>query len=126
MQSSMRFACRLMLRHPLLTAAAILTVAFGVGANTAILSVLETVLLNPSGMRHTGRVMVARVDKLHMRHSTDSGVEFREIQSMTDAFSAVAATEGRTWSYEPGGQTTRLLGQAVTLDFSAFSAKIPR
>lgn len=115
----LRFALRLMLRHPLLTGAAVLTVAFGVGANTAILSVLETVLLNPLGMRHTDRVMVARVriDKLQMRHSTDSGVEFREIQSMTDTFSAVAAMESHAWNYSRGGEATRLLGQAVTPDF---------
>jgi hypothetical protein len=115
----LRFACRLMLRYPLLTGAAVLTVAFGVGANTAILSVLETVLLNPLGMRHTGRVMVARVhiDKIKMRHAPDSGVEFREIQSMQDAFSAAAAIELRAWTYQQGGQATRLLGQAVTPDF---------
>jgi predicted permease len=115
----LRFACRLMLRHPLLTGAALLTVAFGVGANTAILSVLETVLLNPLGMRQTDRVMVARVriDKLQMRHSTDSAVEFREIQSMQDAFSVAAAMESRAWNYQQGGQATRLLGRAVTPDF---------
>ncbi len=114
----LRFACRLMLRHPLLTAAAALTVAFGVGANTAILSVLETVLLNPLGMRHTDGVMVARVriDKIHMRHASDSGVEFREIQSMQDAFSA-AAMENRAWNYRSGSEATRLLGRAVTPDF---------
>ena len=74
-----RFALRLMLRHPLLTAAAMLTVAFGVGANTAILSILETVLLNPLGMRHTGRVMVARVhiNKLHMTNTADSAPDYR-------------------------------------------------
>ena len=69
-----RFALRLMLRHPLLTGAAVLTVAFGVGANTAILSILETVLLNPLGMPHTDRVMAARVhvDRLHMKNSSAS------------------------------------------------------
>src|SRR5271169_2659250 len=83
-----KFAWRLLLRYPLLTVAAVLTVAFGIGANTAVLSVLETVLLNPLGMPHTDNVMVARVriDKLQMLHSTDSGVEFREIQSMADTF----------------------------------------
>ena len=115
----LRFAGRLMLRQPLLTCAAVLTVAFGVGANTAVLSVLETVLLTPLGMRHTDDVMVARVhiDKLQMRHSTDSGVEFREIQSMTDTFSAAAAMENHAWNYRHGGQATRMLGQAVTPDF---------
>ena len=115
----LKFALRLMLRQPLLTGAAVLTVGFGVGANTALFSVLETVLLNPLGMGHTGDVMVARVhiDKLHVRHATDSGVEFRELHSMKDAFSAVAAMESRSWTYETGGQATRLLGRAVTPEF---------
>jgi predicted permease len=114
-----KLALRLMRRHPLLTGAAVLTVAFGVGANTAILSVLETVLLNPLGMRHTESVLVARVhiEKLQMRHSQDSGVEFREIQALHDTFSTVAAMEGRAWTYQAGGEAIRLLGQAVTPEF---------
>jgi hypothetical protein len=119
MWKDIKFAMRLMRRHPLLTGAAVLTIAFGVGANTAILSVLETVLLNPLGMRQTERVMVAQVhmEKLQMRHARNSGVEFREIHAMDDTFSAVAAIEGRWWTYLAGGQAIRLLGQAVTPDF---------
>lgn len=115
----LKFAWQLMRRYPLLTGAAVLTVAFGVGANTAILSVLETVLLNPLGMRHTERVVVARVhiEKLNMRHADDSGVEFREIQSMGDTFAYAAAAEGRAWTYQQDGQATRLVGRAVTPDF---------
>jgi hypothetical protein len=117
--TDVKFAWRLMLRYPLLTGAAVLTVAFGVGANTTILSVLETLLLNPLGMQHTEKVMVARVhiEKLHMLHSTVSGVEFREIQSMQDTFTAAAAVESRAWTYQEGGQATRLIGRAVTPDF---------
>jgi predicted permease len=118
-RTDLKFASRLMLRYPLLTVAAVLTVAFGVGANTTILSVLETVLLNPLGMRHTERVMVGRVhiEKLRMKHSTVSAVEFREIQSMQDTFTAAAAIEGRAWTYQTDGQATRLIGRAVTPDF---------
>jgi len=113
------FALRLMRRQPLVTAAAVLTVAFGVGANTAVLSMLETVMLNPLGMAHTKDVMVARVhiEKIKMWHAPDSAVEFTEIHAMRDAFSAVAAEEGRAWTYDTGGQATRLLGRAVTTEF---------
>jgi putative ABC transport system permease protein len=113
------FAVRVMWRQPLATAAAVLTVAFGVGANTAVLSVLQTMLLNPLGMPHTADIMVARVhiDKLRMRQAPDSGVEFAEIHDMRDAFSAVAAVEGRAWTYQTGGQVTRLVGRAVTPEF---------
>ncbi|MBI4873906.1 MAG: ABC transporter permease [Acidobacteria bacterium] len=113
------FAWRLALRQPLVTVAAVLTLAFGVGANTAIMSVLETVLLNPLGLRQADQVVTARVrmDKIRMRHAETSGVEFREIGSMTDAFSAVAAFEGRYWTAQVGGEAARLRGPAVTLDF---------
>jgi putative ABC transport system permease protein len=113
------FALRLMWRQPLVTAAAVLTVAFGVGANTAVLSILETVMLNPLGMAHTRDVMVARVhiDKLRMRHAADSGVEFAEIHAMQDAFTSAAAMEGRAWTYQAGDQVTRLVGRAVTPEF---------
>ena len=115
----LKFAFRLMARQPLLTGAAVLTIAFGVGANTAIFSVLRTVVLNPLGMRGTADILVARVhiDKLRMRNAPDSGVEFRELHAMQDTFSAVAATEGRAWSYENGGEAVRLLGRAVTPEF---------
>jgi len=115
----LRFACRLIRRHPLLTAAAALTVAFGVGANTAIVSVLNTVLLNPLGLRDSTRVMAARVsvDKLNLHHVETSAVEFREIQEMTDTFGPVAAMEGRWWTALIGGEATRLTGRAVTLEF---------
>ena len=116
-----RFALRLMLRHPLLTGAAVLTVAFGVGANTAILSILETVLLNPLGMRHTERIMAARVhvDRLHMKNAPNSATDFRDVQTMTDVFSLVSAAEGRVWTYDNGGEAVRMLGRAVTPEFFA-------
>jgi putative ABC transport system permease protein len=123
----LKFAARLMLRYPLLTGAAVLTVAFGVGANATILSVLETVLLNPLAMPHTDSVTVARVtlEKLNgMRHAAASGVEFRELQSMTDVFTAVAAIEDRSWTYEQDGNANRLLGEAVTPEFfEVFAAR---
>src|SRR4029077_16000570 len=85
----LRFACRLLRRQPLFAAAAIVTVAFGVGANTAVVSALETALLNPLGLRQSDRVMAIRAQfvSLHLFHAETSGVEFREMQSLTEVFS---------------------------------------
>jgi hypothetical protein len=70
----LRFAGRIAWRRPLFTVTAILIAAFGVGANTAIDSVLETVLFNPLGIRDAGKVMVASVhiDEINMHHSSTS------------------------------------------------------
>ncbi len=114
-----RFAVRMMARQPLLTATAVLTIGLGVGANTAVVSVLETVLLNPLGLRDTAPVMVAtdRVEKLQLVGVPCSGVEYRELSGMTDTFSAVAAVEQRAWTAGVNGAPSRLLGRAVTPEF---------
>lgn len=121
------FACRLAVRRPLLTLTSALTLALGVGANTTIVSAIRTVLLNPLGMRDTEPVMVARVrlDKLNMPDAAASGVEYREVREMTDVFGPVAAAEGRTWTSQLGGESHRLLGQAVTNEYFAVFAEVP-
>ena len=123
----LRFACRLLRRQPLFAAAAIVTVALGVGANTAVVSVLETVLLNPLGLRQADRVMAVRTQfvKLHLFHAETSGVEFREMQSLTEVFSAVAAMEGRAWTWLVNDEASRLVGQAVTPDFFRVFGEYP-
>ena len=108
-------------------AAAIVTVALGVGANTAVVSVLETVLLNPLGLRQADRVMAVRTQfvTLHLFHAETSGVEFREMQSLTEVFSAVAAMEGRAWTWLSDDEASRLVAQAVTPDFFQCSGEYP-
>jgi len=113
------FAWRLLLRQPLFAASAIATVSLGIGANTAVVSVLETALLNPLGLRHADRVMAVRNQfvKLNLFQAETSGVEFREMRSLTEAFSAVGAMEGRAWTWLFNDEASRLVGQAVTPDF---------
>jgi len=114
-----RFALRLLRHQPLVTVAAIVTVGLAVGANTAIVSVLRTALLDPLGIRDAGNIMVAsvRLEKLQMTGAETSAVEYRELQEMTDTFSAVAASEPREWTAELGGQPSRMLGRGVTPDY---------
>ncbi len=114
----LRFSWRVARRQPWTVAAAIASIAIGVGANTAVTSVVDTVLLNPLGIRNSDRMVAATVHitKLQMTGVESSGAEFRDLQASSDVFSQVAATENRDWTLG-GAQPSRLRGVAVTSEF---------
>ena len=64
-----RHAVRALLKTPAYTVVALVTLALGIGANTAIFSVVNQVLLNPAGISNPGRIVALRVnyDKLRYR-----------------------------------------------------------
>jgi len=114
----LRFSWRLARRQPWTVAAAIASIAIGVGANTAVTSVVDAVLLNPLGIKNSDRIVAATVHltKLQMSGSVTSGAEFRDLQLSSGAFSAVAATEHRDWTLG-GTEPARVQGVAVTPEF---------
>src|SRR3982751_102638 len=57
MLADLRYALRLIRKSPVASAIAILTIAIGVGANTAIFSIIRAVLLQPLSYAHADRLV---------------------------------------------------------------------
>ena len=111
-----RFALRQFARHPVFTAAAVLTMALGIGANSAIFSVAYTVLLKPLPYAHSDRL-------LNLRERNGSGSMFVTFgnygvwrREATD-FQALAGIWYGAFTLNGAGNPQRVAAYRVTADY---------
>ncbi len=76
--NDLKFAFRQLLKYRGFTAVAVLTLALGIGANTAVFSVASTVLLRPLGFEGEGRLVWIRLANTRSGANEDR-VSWREI-----------------------------------------------
>jgi predicted permease len=85
----LRYGARALLRTPGFTLLAVLTLALGIGANTAIFSVVNAVLLNPLAYRDPGRL----VTLLHNGSDPVAPANYLDWRDQSGSFEAMAAAE---------------------------------
>ncbi len=124
----LRYAFRQLNRSPGFAITAVLTLAFGIGANVAVFSVMNAVLLNPSGMPNPDRMLALRVHystPAELANISMSAPDFGDGASAAQLFSSTAAMQVNNLSYLPEGRSPeRLLNAAVSWQFfDAFLAK---
>ena len=89
-----RFALRMFQRAPGFAAAAVLTLAVGIGANTSIFSVANALLLRPLPYRQPGRLVLIdarRKNDPHLNQGPLSVPRFEQVEQRNRSFGAVAA-----------------------------------
>jgi putative ABC transport system permease protein len=115
-----RYGWRMLARNPGFTAIAVLTLAIGIGASTAIFSVVDTVLLRPLPYQQPDRLVV--VSEILPRMSNDeigvSAGEYQDYRDRNRSFSQVAAYESDGFNLTGVGQPLRV--NAASLSASAF------
>ena len=110
-----RYALRMLLKKPGFTAIALITLALGIGANTAIFSVINTVLLKTLPYKDGGERLVAVWDRLKQVDQVElSPNDITDFRERSHSFAQMAASERANLNLTGDGEPVRLEGQAVT------------
>ncbi len=119
----LRYAARTLRKQPGFTAAAVLTLALGIGSNAAIFSVINAVLLRPLPFPSSEQLVSVLTRYLpssgyDFRYFTLSGPEFADVSSRVDAFAGIAAYDFRSRNLTYGNrESERVLTMHVTAGF---------
>src|SRR5579872_5709004 len=126
--ADLRYAVRVLLRSPGFALIAIATMALGVGATTAIYSVIDATLLHPLPYpRPTELVHVE--DDLTGTGAKDVGIstpEWRDLESSGIFHSVALASHGASTNLTGGAQPERLSFKAVTPNYFAVLGVSPQ
>ena len=114
-----RFGLRMLRKSPGFTAVAVLTLALGIGANTAIFTVINAVLLRPLPFGEPDR-LVRIWESNPPRGWPQFGVShpnYLDWAAQVRTFDALAATAGAAFTLTEGGNAERVVALAVTHTF---------
>jgi putative ABC transport system permease protein len=111
----LRFALRLLWRHRAFTVVAACTLALGIGANTAVFSLVNAVLLRPLPYHQADRLAVIWEHRLDSERPTNvvSPANFLRWQERSRTFSRMAAIAESSATLTGAGEPEELSGQSV-------------
>jgi len=121
-----QYAVRSLRRQPLFTLAAVLTLALGIGANTAIFSVLYQVLLRPLPYRDPGRLVFVWNSGKEGGRTDVSIPDYLDRRSEAPAIEDATLFTTRRSTLSSSGQPEQILTLAVTPSFFTTLGRAPR
>lgn len=114
----LRYAGRMLRRNPAFAAAVVLTLALGIGANTAIFSVYDAVLLKPLPYSDPERIVTLWEQRLGRHPGTVAPANFIDWRTQATSFSEMAALNPfNNFNLTGGAEPARLLGASVSANF---------
>ncbi|MDA2939288.1 ABC transporter permease, partial [Acidobacteria bacterium AH-259-A15] len=114
----LRYAIRTLGKSPGFTAAVVLTLALGIGANTAIFSVVNAVLLRPLPFQDPDQLVFVYETTRDGSYGGLSYPNLRDWQEQNSLFAAISAWPGQSVNLTGTGEPERVRGRFVSASFS--------
>src|SRR5262249_45539147 len=115
----LRYGARMLAKKPAFTLVAILTLAIGVGANTAIFTVINAALLRPLPYEDAERLVV--VDTTMRREAvgvrSSSYLDFVDWRDQNTVFERIAAYSSPSFTLTGGAEPERVDGELASADY---------
>jgi predicted permease len=119
-----RYALRMLRNNPGFTAVAVLTLALGIGANTAIFQLLDSIRLTALPLKNPAQLAEVRIIQPHGRtgnftssHPMLTNPQWEQIRAQQQGFSGTFAWSQDRFNIAPSGETHRVDGLYVSGDF---------
>src|SRR4051794_216558 len=116
--SDLRFAFRTFARAPVFTVVAVISLAFGIGANTAIFTLLDQVLLRALPVKSPEQLVLLSWQGSH--YGANWGMNsisypmYRDLRDQNQVFSGMICRFASALSMSVAGQTERVSGELVS------------
>lgn len=112
-----RFALRTLRQRPGFTAVAVITLALGIGANTAIFSVVNPILFQPLPYPDANRIMMIWEMRKDGGHNNPSFAMYRKLAERARSFELLAVMQHWQPAMTSAAEPERLNGQFVSADY---------
>jgi predicted permease len=126
MIQDIRFGMRMLLKHKGFTAVAVLTLALGIGANTAIFSVVYHVLLKPLPYQDPEQLVWVWGEQAARKQAPHTPADFLDYQRRNQSFAQMTAFRNISFALGNAGQPERVDGRIVSANYFALLGVAPR
>ncbi len=117
--NDLRYGLRVLARKPGFTAVVVLTLALGIGANTAMFSVVDKVLLNSLPFSDPDRLISLHASKPNFERGSISYPNFLDWQKDNSSFIAMAVYRPVAMTFTGVEEAERVAAEFITSDFFA-------
>jgi hypothetical protein len=113
----LKYGVRMLLKNPGFTAVAVITLALGIGVNTAVFSVVNGVLLNPLPFHNPEQLVALYEHPREFERSSISYPNFLDWQRRNTVFSQIAVYRSDSFNLTGNGEAERIDTMMVSSDF---------